>query len=215
MNRLLITTACAIACALLLTLTGCGGGSSDPSKQQLTGIQQFGDSTAYLQGPDLEQRYPGLVDNQAVPGTSTAQLLAGTDGKHTEPFPFPVAADKVVIVKFGANDSLPWFNTRTDQFKANLRTIVSGIRASGSTAVLETPDPTLDVARPNEPAYTQAMRDVAKETGAALIDTDACWRAYGHWQDFIGADNEHANEKGRAYTVTNCVAPVIDTILKH
>lgn len=173
-------------------------------------IQLFGDSTQWLAGPYWQKHYPGRVDNQAVPGTSTAQLLAGTDGHHAEWEHAPVVGDFVVI-KFGANDSLSWFNTTPDQFKANLRELLHGIKG---TPVLETPDPTLDVNRPNEPLYAQAVRDVAAEMGVALIDTDACWRARaGGWADLIGPDTEHATEAGRAFTVETCVAPVIDRLL--
>lgn len=206
------------ACVAIIALQGCGG--SDPAQEQAstataapTTIQLFGDSTQFLAAPYWAQRYPGLIDNQAVPGTSTAQLIAGTDSQH-EPWPFPVKAGADVVIKFGANDALPWFNTSVAQFKANLRTLLSGIKASSAVAILETPDPTLDVARPDEPAYTQAVRDVARETGTPLIDTDACWRARaGGWADLIGPDAEHATEAGRAYTVTNCVAPAIDALL--
>jgi hypothetical protein len=216
-GRLVVGSALSL---LALALTACGGGAgaspfgpapAAAAAPHITSIQLFGDSTQFLAGSYWQQHYPGLVvDNQAVPGTSTAQLLAGTDGKHAA-WPTPVSAD-VAVFKFGANDALPWFNTSIAQFKANLRALVAGVKG---VAVLETPDPTLDPARPNEPAYTQAVRDVAAELHVALIDTDACWRAYGNWQSFIGPDGEHATEAGRAYTVTNCVAPVIDALLAN
>lgn len=197
----------ALACCAL-ALSACGGSDSTQEPPKPVTIQLFGDSTQFLAGPYWQQRYQ-LVDNQAVPGTSTAQLLAGTDGQHTA-WPAPASAD-VTVIKFGANDCLSWFNTSVDQFKANLRALMAGVKG---VVVLETPDPTLDVARPNEPLYTQAVRDVAAETHTALIDTDTCWRARpGGWADLIGSDTEHANEAGRAYTVTNCVAPVMDPLI--
>lgn len=203
---------------LLALLTACGGGSaapesapSTPAVATPTNIQLFGDSTQYLAGPYWQQRYGAAnVDIQAIPGTTSGQLIAGTDGAHA---PWPASTKTAIVVfKFGANDCLPWFNTSVDQFKANLRVLLKGVKG---VAVLETPDPTLDVSRPNEPLYTQAVRDVAAETGTLLIDTDACWRARpGGWVDLIGGDMEHANELGRQFTVTNCVAPVIDALMK-
>lgn len=198
-----LTLACALA------LSGCGGDGASQAPPRPVTIQLFGDSTQFLAAPYWQQRY-ALVDDQAVPGTASGQLLMGTDGQHSAAWPAPASAD-IAVIKFGANDCLSWFNTPVDLFKQNLRALIAGIRG---VAVLETPDPTLDVNRPNEGDYIQAVRDVAKETGTALIDTDACWRARpGGWADLIGSDTEHANEAGRAYTVTNCVAPVMDALI--
>lgn len=199
---------CTLPLLVALALTGCGGSDSNEPPPHPVTIQLFGDSTQFLAAPYWQQRY-SLVDDQAVPGTASGQLLMGTDGQHTA-WPTPASAD-IVVIKFGANDCLSWFNTPVDLFKQHLRALLAGIKG---VAVLETPDPTLDVARPDEPAYTQAVRDVATETHTPLIDTDACWRARPDgWADLVGSDTEHANEAGRAYTVTNCVAPVMDSLI--
>jgi lysophospholipase L1-like esterase len=192
-------------CALL---AACGGGSDAPTAPPIRSIQLYGDSTQWYAAPDWQAQWPGMVTSDAVPGTTSGQLLAGTDGKNPA-WPGNVTAD-LVVIKFGANDCLPWFFTSVEQYKANLRALVA---ATSARVVLETPDPTMDPYRPNEGAYTQAMRDVASELHLTLIDTDACWRAYGDWQSFLMADQEHANPAGRLYTVQHCAAPVIDAIL--
>jgi hypothetical protein len=222
-----------------LSLTACGGEASNPPAPKppatapapapapapaalaptlITRIVLFGDSTEWQAAPYWQARYPGVVDNEAVSGTGSGQLIDGTDGQHM-PWPAPITSVKfgtAAVFQFGANDTLPWFNTSVDQYKQNLRTLVTSVQALGGMPILETPNPTLDVNRPNEPLYTQAMRDVASELQITLIDTDACWnKRAGGWADLLGPDMEHSTEAGRAWTVDNCVAPVMDALVKQ
>jgi len=160
-----------------------------------------------LAAPYWQARWPGRVTSNAVGGTNSVQLLAGTDGLN-KPWPESVGA-AVVVIKHGTNDGTPAYGvTPIDTYKANLRAFAS----IPQFVIFETPDPNTDPSRDAAiPAYTQAMREVAAELHVPLIDTDACWRAHTGWEGFL-TDGTHASPEGRQFTVDACVAPVIEAI---
>lgn len=202
-----------IALAAILTACGGGGSSQAPAAQPqiqampCRSVQLFGDSTQLLAAPYWEARWPGLVTSNAVGMTKATQLLAGTDGVN-KPWPQSVTAD-IVVIKHGTNDATPAYGeTPIESYKQTLRTLY---RSTSARVVFETPDPTLAPDRPDVPLYQAAMREVARELGATLIDTDACWRARPGWEAFL-YDGTHATPEGRQYTVEQCVAPVMAAI---
>jgi lysophospholipase L1-like esterase len=173
-------------------------------------IQLFGDSTQMLAAPYWEARWPGRIVDSAVGQTNSRQLLAGQDGRN-QPWPASIVAP-VVVVKHGTNDGSAGYGlTPIEVYKANLRRFV---RTAGTRVVLETPDPNTERDRGPIAQYAQAMREVASETGAPLIDADACWRAHEGWERFL-YDGTHATPEGRAFTVEHCAAPVIDALACH
>jgi len=204
---------------LLGLVAACGGGgieapdaASRASVPCVSGttqkIQLFGDSTQWLAGPYWQARWPGRVINSAVGGTKSTDLLAGIDGVN-KPWPQSVMGD-IVVIKFGTNDATPARGqTPLPVFKDTLRALFHGTSAR---VIFETPDPNTDSAlRPDVYLYTQAVRDVAKELGTPLIDTDACWRAHPGWEAWL-TDGTHASPEGRQFTVDQCVAPVMEAL---
>lgn len=87
----------------------CGGGGDDPAECRAVTVQVYGDSIGRIFGQALQieaDRARGagrvLVEVRAVGGTSSDQLIAGTDGRNA-PWPTGVGAD-VVLVNHGHND---------------------------------------------------------------------------------------------------------------
>lgn len=199
------TIALAIACALLAACGG-GGGASDTCTPPT--IQLFGDSTQVLAAPYWMERWGPRVTSNAVGGTTSRQLLAGTDGLN-KPWPQSVTSD-VVVIKHGTNDAtLYYVRTPIEQYKDNLRAFA---RNTSAFVVFETPDPATTAERSvSVPPYAQAMREVAAELHAPLIDTDACWRKHEGWQGFL-YDGTHATAEGSQYTVNVCAAPVVEAL---
>ena len=141
-------------------------------------IQLFGDSTQWGYDGKTEQpvaqppvavlqsamdarfgRGAVLVTERAVPGTTSAQLLNGTDGRN-RPWPREVDAD-IVVVNHALNDS---------HEHVPLATYERQIAALHPT-VFETPNAiTIDWPAP---PYVAAIRQVASAQHAPVADVDA------------------------------------------
>ena len=107
--------------------------------------------------------------NAGISGHTTTQGLARMEKD--------VIAHKpqLVVVMFGMNDVV---RTEPEVFRANLRTIVDRLRASGAAVVLCTPNSVYpNPTRPTErlAQFAQIVRDVAEETSVRLAD---CYTAY-------------------------------------
>lgn len=109
---------------LAFVALGCGGGGGDAPECQPVIVQVYGDSIGRYFGDALQieaDKIRGkgsvLVENRAVGGTSSDQLIAGTDGKN-KPWPAGVGAD-VVIVNRGHNDRTK--RIPVEQYADNLR----------------------------------------------------------------------------------------------
>lgn len=174
-------------------------------------IQLFGDSTVDQEAPYWQSQWPGQVVNNAVGGTTSAQLRAGTDGSN---LPWPNSVDDnadYIAIGHGANDSTYAAGSTLDQFKDNLRFFAKN--AKHAKVIFMTPMPSTTPWRADVlPPYTQAMRDVAKEVGAMLIDRDACWRARADWQTLL-YDGTHATPDGRQWSVEHCAAAIVQPLL--
>lgn len=166
-------------------LTACGGGGSPvetappgslPSLEAT--VSAYGDSTQEAQGQPHAASRPGLsVSNEGVGGTNTTMLLNGTDGRHA-PWPQEMARIKslAVVINHGINDQ----GLTLDQYKANLRELVTVAQAAGKIVMLEVPNPAGEVQTPlmqqinfDVPAFEarrQGMRDVAVHMGVYLCE---------------------------------------------
>lgn len=161
-------------------------------------IACFGDSTMWGADPanlgvqvaqtppqalqDLLRKYFGntaaTVANNAISGTTSAQMLAGTDGSgSTFAAKMAVSTAQVVYCNHGRNDANGTVgNTTPAQYKANLITIVKTIRLFGKMPVLVTPNPNWPLVGRiqawSEPVklYAAIMRQVAAEYAVALVD---------------------------------------------
>jgi lysophospholipase L1-like esterase len=169
----------------VLLLTACGGGGS-PVETAPPGslptleatVSAYGDSTQLAQGQPHAASRPGLsVANEGVSGTNTTMLLAGTDGKHA-PWAQEMARIKsrTIVINHGINDRA----ISVDQYKANLRELVTVAQKAGKIVMLETPNPAGEVEtemmRRNNfdvvafEARRQGMRDVAVHMGVYLCE---------------------------------------------
>jgi lysophospholipase L1-like esterase len=170
---------------LSFLLTACGGGGS-PVETAPPGslptleatVSAYGDSTQEAQGQPHAASRPGLlVANEGVGGTNTTALLNGTDGRHA-PWPQEMARIKslAVVINHGINDQ----GLTLDQYKANLRELVTVAQKAGKIVMLEVPNPAGEVQTPlmqqinfDVPAFEarrQGMRDVAVHMGVYLCE---------------------------------------------
>ncbi|MCX4682823.1 SGNH/GDSL hydrolase family protein [Kitasatospora purpeofusca] len=83
----------------------------------------------------------------------------------------------ILSISLGTNDAHAGA-VGLDVFHSGMREIIT--RTPGARIVLQTPVPTGPAARathPDLPAYCQAVRDIAHDTGSLLVDHEAYWLA--------------------------------------
>lgn len=219
--------------------TGSGSASAEaPAK-----IVVVGDSTVSeypLERPDrgwghyLEEQFrPGsvAVSNLAVPGRSTKTFIK--EGVWEKALQLKPA---YVFIQFGHNDSHdpknPESTDAAGDYKDNLRRYVDECRAIGATPILVTPlvrrtfDPQGKFSEApsgtNRPLgdYARAMREVAVEKRAAIIDLYASSKTF---VEQLGAtrstelanrpgDPTHMNEKGARAMVHLVIEPLSEAV---
>lgn len=213
--------------AALLTACG-GGGSSEPAQQQTKAackpvrIQLFGDSTqwGYLAegGGVRASVYPELalqqamnerfgigaveVSTRAVSGTNSRMLVEGTDGLN-KPWPQSVDAD-IIVINHGINDVAYKINVET--YKNNLRTFA----IAPALVVFETPLPVSTATV----SYDDAMREVAAEVKAPLIDSRKYVQSLPDWWQYA-LDGVHATSEGYSAIARNAKFPVLAPIVAN
>lgn len=196
---------------LAIALTACGGGD-EPQQQTAQAyepprIQLFGDSTMHAAAPYWVARFGTRIEDRSRGGTSSTQLLAGTD-KTNKPWPQSVSAP-YYVVNHGLNDGYMGLRTyiSLDQYRANLRRLAT---APGSVAIFMTPVPSTRPGRDMGP-YAQVMREVAAEHGLRVIDAYACFQRQPDWQQRL-PDMTHPDAQGLSFVVNTCAAPVIQAL---
>ena len=115
-----------------------------------------------------------------------------------------------LFVQFGHNDMKDKATNALALYRANLKKIVAKTREKGATPVLvASMERKAGVAAPTLAGYPDAVRAVARETGAALIDLNAMslkfYRALGTNLDLAFHDASHHNNYG-SYELARCVA---------
>ncbi|MEW4568543.1 GDSL-type esterase/lipase family protein [Tautonia sp. JC769] len=161
--------------------------------------------------------------NLGVGGERTDQALARLDGLIAQ-------RPRIVTVMYGANDSYVDQGATTsrlsiDDFARNLRTIVEHLLLAGIEPVLMTEPRWADDADPDglgrnpnlqlEP-YIEACRDVARDTGVALVDHYAHWteaRADGQNLRDWTTDGLHPNPRGHR-ELANLMMPTLQQLLE-
>ncbi|WP_457028514.1 SGNH/GDSL hydrolase family protein [Kitasatospora sp. P5_F3] len=116
-------------------------------------------------------RLTDLVVNSGVSAWSAGDVLGCYDHLIGRLSP------DVLSISLGTNDARAGL-AGLDAFHTNLRAIIA--RADGAQIVLHTPVLTSvsgRTARPELPAYCQAVREIAHDTGALLVDHEAHWLA--------------------------------------
>jgi lysophospholipase L1-like esterase len=180
-------------------------------------IQLFGDSTqfGYDGKTDKQTAHPPatvlqslmdarfgsgavIVTERAVPGSASAQLLAGTDGRN-RPWPQEVDAD-IVVVNHALNDA----DTKVPlpKYAAQLRRL--------HPTVYETPNP-VTIGWPS-PKYARVMRQVAAEQHAPVADVETWMRAQPHWQRHL-ADGLHPDDATYGEIVRQVLMPTLEPLV--
>jgi len=181
-------------------------------------IQLFGDSTqwgydgkteqAVAQPPvallqaAMDARFGAgavVVSERAVPGTTSGQLLNGTDGRN-RPWPREVDAD-IVVVNHALNDS---------NEHVPLATYERQLAALHPT-VFETPN-AITVDWP-APPYVAAMRKVAAAQHAPVADVDAWMRAQPNWKSLLSEDGLHPTQAGYREIVLKVLMPTLEPLV--
>jgi lysophospholipase L1-like esterase len=114
-----------------------------------------------------------------------------------------------LFVQFGHNDMKDKATNALAIYRSNLRKIVAQTRAHGATPVLVTSmERKAGVKAPTLAGYPDAVREVAREEGVALIDLNAAslqfYRALGPDLDRAFQDGTHHNNYG-SYELARCV----------
>jgi lysophospholipase L1-like esterase len=143
-----------------------------------------------------------VVSTRAVGGTSSAQLLAGTDGLN-RPWPQSVDAD-IVLLNHGINDS--FLGVSEETYKADLLALM---QAPGKV-VFETP---LPVSWAGYKDYAQIMRDTAAAEGVSVIDTAAFAATTSNWYGRYAQDGIHPNDAGYQLLVSGAVYPALEPMV--
>lgn len=210
------TATCTRACtsvALAALLAACGGGGTGepaPACQDSVTVQLYGDSTqraafdwGYLQ-QELDARFGAgrvrLVD-QAVSGTDSAQLVAGTDGTNP-PWPGNLAAD-IAVVNFGINDVR--LGVSLDVYAQNMAAFAGATQAR---MIVETPNP---VVVADDAPYAQAGRAAAAEAGVPVADVQAFVLGLRGWQSML-SDGIHPTHELQAAIAHAVTAPAIAAV---
>jgi lysophospholipase L1-like esterase len=178
-------------------------------------IQLFGDSTMHgYDGAQLalavhtprvnlqayfDSLYPGkvLVMDRSVPGTTSGQLVAGTDGLN-RPWPQDVNAE-IVVINHGINDR----NHVNDLelYRSNL------LKLSQAPALVVWQTPNI-VKNFDVGPYAQAMRELAAKKGQPLADVYAYTSTLPNWQT-LTPDAIHPNDELYQMIDRDVVAPVL------
>ena len=186
-------------------------------------VQLFGDSTQYgldgwtLQTASvtpanaLQQEMDGLfgagavvVENRAVPGTTSTELVNGTDGLNRA-WPGSVTGD-IVLVNHGINDSKAGLSL--DDYQKNLRILGA---APGAVVILETPNPIHDHVYETD-SYAAAMRSTAATSGLGVADTNAYVKTFDPWAPLV-SDGIHPDRYLYVLIAQDVLAPVITPLV--
>ncbi|GFH39966.1 GDSL-type esterase/lipase family protein [Lactococcus insecticola] len=108
-------------------------------------------------------------------------------------------------VFFGANDASDHHNVTQEQFAANLTTFVTALGAA-KTSILTTSyvnekavaslHETPSRNNANVAAYVAVAKDVAKATGAKIVDLNHAMTVYPGSDEFVGPDGLHFTHEG-------------------
>jgi len=120
-----------------------------------------------------------------------------------------------LLVQFGHNDMKDRAEDALATYQTNLKRIVAQTRAKGGTPVLITSmERKSGVKAPTLAGYPEAVREVAREEGVALVDLNAMsgvlYRALGPDLDQAFQDGTHHNNYG-SYLLAQCVAAGIES----
>ena len=149
----------------------------------------------------LRVKYPRTsieITNGATGGDATVQGLQRLQDKVLQQKP------DLVLIGFGMNDhNREAYGVPLDKFAANLRTLISRIRAdTGAEIVLFSafpPNPKWHFGSHNMQAYAEATERVAREEHCAFADVYHCWMSLAARkkpEDLLANNINHPNDYG-------------------
>ena len=163
--------------------------SSDPAsiplEEGITTIEYHGDSTVwgYRSGSGARVATPApaafaaalpspsryVVRNKGVNSADACELLSGGNARYAQSWETSMAESDadVVIINHAINDQ---WRMGTDQYRSCLNSLANIAKRHGKQVVFETPNPTRDSYPGGLDAYANAMKSVAAEHGAPVID---------------------------------------------
>jgi lysophospholipase L1-like esterase len=174
----------------------------------------FGDSVNHAAAPfvqaELDRRFGAgavLVRNRAVPGSTSEQLVSGTDGLNA-PWPASVAAD-VVLVNHGINDAYAPLGIAPERYRANMLALASG----PAVVALQTSSPTT-AAVYDTAANAATVRDIAAQVRTPLADVQAYVLGLPNWQGHM-PDGIHPNAVLHAMIARDVTVPAIAPLVER
>lgn len=190
--------------------TTSGLGDLDFSRVCLTDrvTGRVGEPPDYLLYKALESDYNLAITTRSVEGSTTAMLLAGTDGVNGV-WPDNIEAD-IVVINHGLNDAKA--GVSIDTYQNNLRTIRTRLSAD-KIVIWQTPAP-LDKNNSNTQfeigtndllPYARAMRQVALENGDRVIDL----MNFADYPSYRAVDGIHPTQEGYRRIVNDLLAPTV------
>ena len=242
-------TAFLASAGLLLSLmVGAGGAEAAPPAAEPVNIVAFGDSTTAARGETtiytaiLQEELRNVrVINAGVAGNTTE--MAG------QRFEADVLSHRpqIGIIQFGINDAMvdvwktpPATGPRVslERYEANLRYFVRALKSENALVVLMTPNPLRwtpklkelygrppyrpeDSEGLNGPLapYCEAVRRVAREEGAELIDVQQAFPDQAQKQgvsvDALLLDGMHPNDQGHRLVADLLIARLLAVAQKH
>ena len=221
-------TAILNSAVLLLGLIVAGRADSEPPAAQPVTIVAFGDSTTALRGPT--KIYPAILQEEFAVRVINAGVGGNTTEMARKRFEADVLSHQpqIAIIQFGINDAAvdvwktpPATQPRVslERYEANLRHFVQTLKSGNALVVLMTPNPLRWTPKlkemyghppyqPEDPdgfngllaQYCEAVRHVAREEGAELIDVQRAFsdqaQKLGVSVDTLLSDGMHPNEAG-------------------
>jgi lysophospholipase L1-like esterase len=179
-------------------------------------VQLYGDSTqvaayrwGYLQS-ELDARFgTGRVELvlQAVSGTNSQQLVAGTDGLNA-PWPDDLDAD-IAMVNHGINDE-GYHRDDMATYAANMRLFAVG--DGKARMVIETPNPIAHWMNIPDAPWADAGRQAAAEAGIPVADVQAYVLGLQGWEGML-TDGIHPSHELQAAIAKNVTAPTLAPII--
>jgi hypothetical protein len=161
-------------------------------------VQLYGDSTqvaayrwGYLQ-QELDARYgAGKVQLvlQAVSGTNSQQLAAGTDGLNT-PWPQTLDAD-IAMVNHGINDEA-YHHDDLATYASDMRLFAVG--DGRARMVIETPNPIAHWRNTPDAPWADAGRAAAADAGIPVADVQAYVLSLPNWEAMLTGDGSHPDD---------------------
>jgi lysophospholipase L1-like esterase len=159
--------------------------ASIPLEKEITTIEYHGDSTVwgYRSGSGVRVATPApaafaaalpspsryVVRNKGVNSADACELLNGGNARYAQSWDTTMAASDadIVIINHAINDQ---WRMGADQYRSCLNSLAGIAKKHGKKVIFETPNPTRDSYPGGLETYANAMKSVASEHGAPVID---------------------------------------------